>query len=68
MMTALGPVLKKPSDGAAPVVLLATAPDDIVARSLYWSQTDPAEPSPPAQDRQAAVDLWEASERLVGLA
>ena len=68
MMTALGPVLKKPSDGAAPVVLLATASDDIVAQSLYWSQTDPAEPSPAAQDRQAAVDLWEASERLVGLA
>lgn len=68
LMTALGPVLKKPSDGAAPVVLLATAPDDIVARSLYWSQTDPAEASPAAQDRQAAVDLWEASERLAGLA
>jgi NAD(P)-dependent dehydrogenase (short-subunit alcohol dehydrogenase family) len=68
MMTALGPVLKKPADGAAPIVLLATEPDDVVAQSLYWSQTTPTQPSPAAQDQQAAAALWEASERLSGLA
>jgi NAD(P)-dependent dehydrogenase (short-subunit alcohol dehydrogenase family) len=68
MMTALGPVLKKPTDGAAPIVLLATEPDDVVGRSLYWSQTTPTQPSPAAQDQQAAAALWEASERLTGLA
>lgn len=68
MMTALGPLLKKPVDGAAPVVLLATGPDDVVGQSLYWSETKPKQPSRAAQDQQAAVDLWEASERLVGLA
>ena len=68
MMTALGPVLKKPADGAAPIVLLATEPDDVVAQSLYWSQTTPTQPSPAAQDQQAAAALWEASEQLVGMA
>jgi retinol dehydrogenase-14 len=68
MMTALGPVLKKPADGAAPIVLLATAPDDVVDQSLYWSGSSPAQPSPAAQDPQAAAALWDASERLVGLA
>ncbi len=67
MMTVLGPLLKKPAQGAAPIVLLASAPDEVVGRSLYWSQTRPAEPSPPAQNREAAVELWEVSEQLVGL-
>lgn len=67
MMTALGPVLKKPADGAAPIVLLATGPDDVVGRSLYWSESTPAQPSPAAEDHQAAAALWEASERLAGL-
>lgn len=68
MMTALGPLLKKPTDGAAPIVLLASAPDDVVDHSLYWSQTTPAQPSPAAQDRRAAAELWKVSDRLAGLA
>ena len=68
MMTALGPLLKKPTDGAAPIVLLASAPDDVVDPSLYWSQTTPAQPSPAAQDRRAAAELWKVSDRLAGLA
>jgi NAD(P)-dependent dehydrogenase (short-subunit alcohol dehydrogenase family) len=67
MMTALAPVLKKPADGAAPIVLLATGPDDVVGQSLYWSETTPTQPSPTAEDQQAAAALWEASERLAGL-
>jgi retinol dehydrogenase-14 len=67
MMTALAPVLKKPADGAAPIVLLVTGPDDVVGQSLYWSETTPTQPSPAAEDQQAAAALWEASERLAGL-
>lgn len=68
MMTALGPLLKKPADGAAPLVLLATAPDDVVDQSLYWSQTTPAQPSPAARDPRAAAQTWDISDRLAGLA
>jgi len=68
MMTALGPLLKKPTDGAAPIVLLATASDEVIGQSLYWSQTQPAEPSPAACDRQAAAELWTVSDELTGLA
>ena len=68
MMTALSPLLKKPTDGAAPIVLLATAPDDLVEQSLYWSQTTPAQPSPAAHDPRAAAQLWTISDRLAGLA
>jgi NAD(P)-dependent dehydrogenase (short-subunit alcohol dehydrogenase family) len=68
MMGALGPLLSKPTDGAAPIVQLATAPDDLVDQSLYWSQTEPKQPSPAAQDQQAAAELWEVSEELAGLA
>ena len=68
MMTALGPLLSKPTEGAAPTVQLATAPDDLVNQSLYWSQTEPKQPSPAAQDQRAAAELWTISERLAGLA
>ncbi len=68
MMTVLGPLLKKPTDGAAALVLLATAPDDVVGQSLYWSETSPAQPSRAAQDPQAAAELWQISEALAGLA
>jgi NAD(P)-dependent dehydrogenase (short-subunit alcohol dehydrogenase family) len=68
MMTALGPLLKKPTDGAAPLVLLATAPDDVVDQSLYWSQATPAQPSPAARDPRAAAQTWDISDRLAGLA
>jgi hypothetical protein len=66
-MTAPGPLLKKPAERAASIILLATAPDELVDTSLYWSQTKPAQPSTAARDRQAAAALWEASEELVGL-
>ena len=67
MMSALRPLLKKPTDGAAPIVLLATAPDAVIGQSLYWSQTEPTQPSPAAQDREAAAALWQASEQLAGM-
>jgi NAD(P)-dependent dehydrogenase (short-subunit alcohol dehydrogenase family) len=67
MMTALAPLLKKPAAGAAPIVLLATAPDEVVDRSLYWVESKPGQPSPAAQDSDAAAMLWDATERLAGL-
>lgn len=67
-MAVLGPLLSKPTDGATPIVQLATAPHHLIDQSLYWSQTEPKQPSPAAQDREAAAALWEASERLAGLA
>jgi NAD(P)-dependent dehydrogenase (short-subunit alcohol dehydrogenase family) len=67
MMTALRPLLKKPTDGAAPIVLLATAPDEVIGQSLYWSQTEPTQPGLAAQDREAAAALWQASEQLAGM-
>jgi NAD(P)-dependent dehydrogenase (short-subunit alcohol dehydrogenase family) len=68
LMTMLGPFLKKPEEGAATSVLLATAPDEELARSLYWAEGDPKEPIPAAVDPRAAERLWSVSERLVGLA
>jgi NAD(P)-dependent dehydrogenase (short-subunit alcohol dehydrogenase family) len=67
MMSALAPLLKKPTDGAAPIVLLATAPDELVDRSLYWVQSKPGQPSTAALDADAAAALWVATERLAGL-
>lgn len=66
-MTTLGPLLKKPSAGTAPIVLLATArrrcqPKPVLVRD----HTDTAQPR--GSGRQAAAALWEASEGLVGLA
>jgi retinol dehydrogenase-14 len=67
MMSALAPLLKKPTDGAAPIVLLATAPDELVDRSLYWVESKPGQPSTAALDSDAAAALWVATERLAGL-
>lgn len=68
LMTMVGPFLKKPEEGASTSVLLATAPDEEVARSLYWSEGSPAAPVPAAVDADAAERLWSLSERMVGLA
>lgn len=67
LMTMLSPVLRKPEQGAATSVMLATADDDTIGRSLYWSDEQPKQPIPAADDPQAAERLWTASERLVGL-
>ena len=67
MMTALAPLLKKPAAGAAPIVLLATEPDEVVDRSLYWVGSKPGQPSTAALDEGAAAALWVATERLAGL-
>jgi hypothetical protein len=48
-------------------VLLATAPDESVERSLYWVQSKPGRPSAAALDADAAAELWVATERLAEL-
>lgn len=67
MMTALAPLLKKPAAGAAPIVLLATAPHEVIDRSLYWVASKPGQPSSAALDSDAATALWAATEHLAGL-
>lgn len=67
MMTVAAPLLKKPTDGAAPIVMLATAPDELVDRSLYWVESTPGQPSAAALDPDAAAALWVATEHLTGL-
>lgn len=67
LMTVAAPLLKKPTAGAAPIVLLATAPDELVDRSLYWVESKPGQASSAALDSDAAAGLWVATERLAGL-
>jgi NAD(P)-dependent dehydrogenase (short-subunit alcohol dehydrogenase family) len=66
-MTLLKPLLSTPQQGAETSVLLATADDDTVGQSLYWSVGKPATPSDAAADPDAARRLWDVSWRLVGL-
>lgn len=68
LMTMVGPFLKRPEEGAATSVLLATAPGEELARSLYWSEGSPKDPVPAATDPRSAERLWSVSEQLVGLA
>ena len=66
-MRVVGPLLKKPEEGARTSVLLATAPAAQIAESLYWSEGSPHDPVPAALDRESAARLWTVSEQLVGL-
>ena len=66
-MTLLKPVLASPAKGAATSVFLAEAQPPALDAGLYWASGKPKEPSAAALDTEAARDLWELSERLVGL-
>jgi NAD(P)-dependent dehydrogenase (short-subunit alcohol dehydrogenase family) len=65
MMTVLKPFLRKPAKGAATSVFLATADDEAVTESLYWSDEAPAQPTLAAIDPEAAARLWLESDKLV---
>ena len=66
-MTVIKPILKKPSQGAATSVLLASAPESEIQGGLYWSDEQPKLPTDAALDPEQARRLWVESERLVGL-
>jgi len=67
IMTVLSPFMRKPAQGAATSVLLATADDEILDGGLYWSDEAPADPLPAAVDPDTAARLWAVSSELVGL-
>lgn len=67
MMTVLKPFLQKPAQGASTSVFLATAASDTLNAGLYWSDSEPKEPTALAVDPELARRLWSVSEDLVGL-
>jgi retinol dehydrogenase 12 len=56
-----------PRKGAATLVYLASSPEAASASGGYFSNSRLATPSAQAQDDGLGEELWEASERLVGL-
>lgn len=63
----IGPFVRKPDEGAATNVFLATAPAEDIGTGGYWFDSAPSQPIPAATDRDAAARLWAVSEELVGL-
>ncbi|WP_427894497.1 SDR family NAD(P)-dependent oxidoreductase [Kribbella sp. GL6] len=58
MMAMTKPFARTPEQGAATLVWLATSPDVADETGLYYSRERRTEPSPAAQDREAAEELW----------
>jgi NAD(P)-dependent dehydrogenase (short-subunit alcohol dehydrogenase family) len=58
---------KGPAKGASTIVYLATAPEGGEVSGSYFVDSRQAVPSLQAQDDELAEQLWEKSERLVGL-
>lgn len=67
MTRLIGPFIRKPGEGAATNVFLATAPPDEIGSGRYWFDSAPSQPIPAATDPAAATRLWDVSEALVGL-
>ncbi|MBN3312803.1 RDH13 dehydrogenase, partial [Atractosteus spatula] len=69
--TVLGPLfyllVKTPTQGAQPSVFLAVAEELAGVTGKYFDVLKEKEPAPQAQDAEAALKLWQASARLVGL-
>ncbi len=63
----IGPFIRKPTEGAATSVYLATAPSEEIGSGQYWFDSKPSFPIPAATDAAAAERLWNVSEELVGL-
>jgi NAD(P)-dependent dehydrogenase (short-subunit alcohol dehydrogenase family) len=51
--------------GARTVIYLATSPEAVSSNGGYWAHCRPGRSSPAAKDDQAAMRLWEVSEKLV---
>ena len=65
MMKLLGPLLKKPEEGAATTIHLATAPLEDIDHAWYWSEGKATDPTSVAVDSAAGKKLWEISENIV---
>lgn len=68
LMSGLKPFLRKPEQGAATSVYLATTDEADLDAGIYWSNETPKEPIAVAVDGDSAARLWLESERMVGLA
>jgi hypothetical protein len=66
-MTALNLVARTPAAGADTQVCLATSADATDVSGKYFFDREQRQPSPEAQDMEAARRLWELSERQCGL-
>jgi NAD(P)-dependent dehydrogenase (short-subunit alcohol dehydrogenase family) len=56
-----------PARGAETIVYLASSPDVENTTGQYFYESNPAVPSPAAQDDQAASLLWQRSAALAGI-
>lgn len=63
-LTLARPIQTDAATGAQTVVYLATDPAVAAVTGGYFAKCRPVEPSPLAQDEQAADRLWQLSERL----
>jgi len=57
-----------PEKGAETIVYLASSEDAAQANGLYYYKCRPATPTKEAQDDDSARRLWQASEKLAGIA
>lgn len=62
------PFMLSPEKGARTSLHVATSDEARRDNGLYWAKSRVAKMSPAARDDDAARELWEVSERLVGLA
>lgn len=67
-MTLARPFMISEEEGAATTIHLATAPELAGRSGEYWADMRLERPEPHAEDDAAALQLWEVSERLCGLA
>jgi NAD(P)-dependent dehydrogenase (short-subunit alcohol dehydrogenase family) len=64
----MSPFIRSPQKGAQTLVYLATSPQVQGASGGYYFDCKLTQPSPAAEDDQAAEQLWQVSKQLVGIA
>ena len=64
----LGPLLRTPARGAETPVYVAASEEGGRVSGVYFADRHPTPTSRAAEDRMAALRLWEISERLTGVA
>jgi retinol dehydrogenase 12 len=63
----VGPLLRSSAKAARIGVHLATSDEALERNGLYWVKRGPRAPSREARSAEAALRLWDVSERLLGL-